>query len=131
VACAAQTADPFPVAEISIDNVDLTVWVADDGPERRQGLRGLEQLPAGIDGMLFIYERAENATFVMEDTLIPLDVWWFDVENRLIGANAMSPCESRECGDYPSPGPVAKVLETPAGQQDFEVGVVVSTGANR
>lgn len=103
------------------------VWTADDTVERRQGLRQIEGLPDDIDGMVFVYETPAAASYVMEDTLIPLDVWWFDVNGVLIGTDEMTPCRVEPCADYPSPGPVLTVLETPAGDYEFESGSEIST----
>ena len=100
----------------------LTVWVADESQERRQGLRGVEELPDGLDGMLFVYPAAASLSFTMRDTLIPLDVWWFDEEMRLIGSTAMVPCETTPCVSYRSPGAARWALETPAGQMQIDTG---------
>lgn len=105
----------FDTAEVAVGDVELRVWVADDPTERNQGLRRVEELPAEIDGMLFVWETPTPAVFVMEDTLIPLDVWFFDEEGRLVGADQMSPCLDGPCARYPSPGPVRWALETPLG----------------
>jgi len=107
--------EPFPTAEVTVGDVELSVWVADDPTERGQGLRRVEELPAGIDGMLFVWETPTPAVFVMEDTLIPLDVWFFDEEGRLVGAHEMIPCADEPCPTYPAPGPVRWALETPLG----------------
>lgn len=52
---------------------NFTVRVADDPAERAQGLMFVEQMPM-LEGMLFIYERPQNVSFWMKNTLIPLDM---------------------------------------------------------
>lgn len=105
----------FDTAEVAVGDIELRAWVADDPTERSQGLRRVEELPAEIDGMLFVWETPTSAVFVMEDTLIPLDVWFFDDEGALLGTHAMTPCTAEPCPRYPSPGPVRWALETPLG----------------
>jgi hypothetical protein len=118
--------EPFPTAEVTVGDVELSVWVADDPTERSQGLRRVEELPAEIDGMLFVWETPTSAVFVMEDTLIPLDVWFFDEEGRLVGTHEMSPCLDGPCARYPSPGPVRSALETPLGVVELGEGDRIS-----
>ena len=100
--------------------------MADESQERRQGLRGVEELPGGIDGMLFEFPVASSLNFTMRDTLIPLDIWWFDAEMALIGGTAMVPCEAEPCATYRSPGAAKWALETPAGETRFDQGAVLS-----
>ena len=109
----------------------LTVWVADESQERRQGLRGVEQLPEGIDGMLFVFPGASSLSFTMRDTLIPLDIWWFDAEMKLMGSTAMVPCGGELCVTYRSPGDAKWALETPAREFRFDQGALLSIVENR
>lgn len=51
----------------------FTIEVADDPQERAQGLMFVEQMPT-LSGMLFVYERPQNVSFWMKNTLIPLDM---------------------------------------------------------
>lgn len=127
VSCTVSSTDPFPVSSVTVGDVELSVWTADDPAERRQGLRGVDRLPGDVDGMVFVYVTPVAASYVMEDTLIALDIWWFDGDGVLVGTDAMTPCPAEPCPDYPSPGPILTVLETPAGEYHFEVGSVIST----
>ncbi len=99
--------------------------IADEPAERGSGLMEVEDLGA-LDGMLFVYDAEAQATFVMLNTLIPLDVWWFDGDGLLIGTAEMDPCPFEPCVRYGSPGPVRWVLETPLGDFDFEMGSLLS-----
>jgi uncharacterized membrane protein (UPF0127 family) len=119
-------ANEFPVGEIVVGESALTVWVADESQERRQGLRGVEELSRGLDGMLFVFPGASPLSFTMKDTLIPLDIWWFDAEATLIGRTAMVPCGGEPCVSYRSPGDARWALETPAGEMRFETGARLS-----
>lgn len=83
---------------------------------------GLDHLPGGIDGMLFVYSTPRTVGFHMRNTLIDLDIWWFDADMGLIGSAEMEPCEAEPCTSYASPGDVQWVLETTLGEYEFEPG---------
>lgn len=132
VACAPPPGlDGFETVEIEVGETYLTVALAETSSQRSQGLRHIEGLPDGLDGMLFVFEETRTASFGMRDTSIPLDIWWFDAEGRLIDSTRMEPCPSSQCPSYPSPGEVAWALETPKGRWDFAAGEVltVTTGS--
>jgi uncharacterized protein len=130
VACAAQpTLEGFEIDEISVGDTTLTVAVAETSDQRSQGLREVDSLPAGLDGMLFVFGEERTATFGMEDTVIPLDIWWFDGGGRLIGSTTMEPCPEVPCPSYPSPGDVSWALETPAGEWRFASGAMLKPPA--
>jgi hypothetical protein len=130
------TTAPAPVAPpqgshtkaISVDDADLTVWVADSAEVRSRGLMGVERLPNDVDGMLFVFESASPRSFHMLDTRLALDIWWFDADGHLIGSDEMEPCSEEPCPSHSSPDEVAWALETPLGDFDFPVGAVLSTG---
>jgi uncharacterized membrane protein (UPF0127 family) len=118
--------DDFDTAEIEVGGQALTVALATTTEQRSQGLRDVETLPADLDGMLFVFEQTRTATFGMEDTLIPLDIWWFDQEGVLVGSAEMEPCETAPCTAHGSPGEVSYALETPSGTVELEPGDVLS-----
>jgi uncharacterized membrane protein (UPF0127 family) len=73
-------------ADCAMGRVDLrwpggsesfSVEVADDGPERAQGLMFRDSLDPAA-GMLFVYETPRRASFWMKNTLIPLDMIFAD-----------------------------------------------------
>jgi len=120
----------LPTTTVSVGDASFREWLADDSAERGQGRRGVKGMPPGIDGMLFAWDSATNAVFVMEETLIPLDVWFFDGDGVLVGSHTMSPCSVEPCPRYAAPGPVTHALETPAGEREFRAGVRISTSAS-
>ena len=91
------------------------VEIADDAGERAQGLMGRAALAQGT-GMLFVYETPRPASFWMKNTLIPLDMLFFDANHRLVAIQAdAQPCKADPCRVYPSDVPARYVLELNAG----------------
>ncbi|AMY68695.1 DUF192 domain-containing protein [Frigidibacter mobilis] len=91
----------------------FTVEIADDPAERAQGLMFRESLEPSA-GMLFIYERPQSAAFWMKNTLIPLDILFFDAGGRLVAfhENAVPHDET----PLPGGNAVMMVLEIPGGR---------------
>ncbi len=69
--------------------VQFTVDVADSVEERSQGLMFVEEM-ATMQGMLFVYERPQRASFWMRNTLIPLDMVFADENGVVQNIHAMA-----------------------------------------
>lgn len=106
----------FDVRPIAIDDGELTylltVAVAETPQQRAQGLMGLVDL-GDLDGMLFVYERPTTSSFWMKDTLIPLDIAFFDDEGRWVNNLSMVPCVDEECPQYSAGGEYIYAVEVP------------------
>lgn len=93
----------------------LTVEIADTGEKRETGLMGRTSLDKG-KGMLFIFPDKAPRQFWMKNTLIPLDIIFFDSNKRVIHlVENMEPCKKPQCIKYPSEGAAMYVLEVPSG----------------
>ena len=90
----------------------FAVEIADDDAERAQGLMHRPRLPASA-GMLFVYDRPQNVSFWMKNTLVPLDMVFIGADGRVNGVHAEA-----VPGDLtPIPGPpeTLMVLEIQGG----------------
>ena len=97
---------------VQIGGVDLVVEVADDLDSRTAGLKGRDEL-AENRGMLFAFPEAQKVGFYMKDTVIPLDVGFFDEQGFLIEYFSMTPDDGKEI--YTSPEPALYAIETNKG----------------
>lgn len=105
------------VREVTVAGRSLTVAWADSNDERRRGLMEVTDL-GDLDGMMFDFGRERPVSFTMRDTLIPLDLYFFDSDGEGVGMVEMVPCEEEPCPSYPSEASVRFALEVPAGHLD-------------
>ncbi len=68
---------------IRIDDKVLSVRVADTDHERIKGLSNTKPL-ADNEGMLFVYNTANDASIWMKDMQYSLDIMWLDENKRII-----------------------------------------------
>ncbi len=96
------------------DEIVIEVEIADELVERMEGLMARDELPEG-DGMLFIFENERKRSFWMKNTLIPLDIMFFDEFGNFVSSDTMEPCEEDPCKKYLSKGSAKYALEVNAG----------------
>ncbi|MEN8113891.1 MAG: DUF192 domain-containing protein [Actinomycetota bacterium] len=121
VSCGADTPEGlagFETAAITVDGRDVAVAVADTEAQRAQGLMGVTDL-GGLDGMLFVFSETTGTGFWMKDTLIPLDIAFFDDDGGFVDGFTMEPCVEDPCPVYRPSGPYRYALEAPEGDLAF------------
>ena len=112
---------------VTIKGTRFTVEVVDDDQSRAMGLMYRKSM-ADDAGMLFVFDDAQPRAFWMKNTLIPLDILYFDQNRRLVSISANTPpCKNTtsRCPSYPSAKPTQYVLEINAGlseQHGFKPG---------
>ena len=103
--------------KVTINDISYYVDLADDDNERAMGLMYRKEM-ANDEGMLFIFPDTEYRAFWMKNTLIPLDILYFDQNRKLINViENTPPCKNTttRCPNYPSNRPAKYVLEINAG----------------
>ena len=94
--------------------VRLRVEIARTDEQRQLGLMNRRSLAADA-GMVFLYDAPSRGGFWMKNTLIPLDIAFFDVRGRVVRTFRMTPCKVDPCQIY-SPGVTYRgALEVNAG----------------
>ncbi len=68
-----------------------------------------------LDGMLFVFEEDRAGGFWMKNTLIPLDIAFFDGGGELVEVMSMVPCEEDPCPTYTPSAIYRYALEAPLG----------------
>ena len=90
----------------------FSIEIADDEAERAEGLMFRDRLAAGA-GMLFVYDRPQQVSFWMKNTLVPLDMVFIGPDGRVNGVH-----ENAVPGDLtaiPGPADTLMVLEIAGG----------------
>jgi len=95
--------------------IPFDVELARTTEEHSRGLMNRASLPQG-QGMLFIFSRPSHQTFWMKNTLIPLDILFFDKNRKLLSISPnVPPCKADPCQTYMSDGDAQYVLELAGG----------------
>jgi uncharacterized membrane protein (UPF0127 family) len=114
------------LTKVRVGPATFRVELAQTPAELRRGLMFRQHLPAD-QGMLFILQPPDRAEFWMKNTLIPLDLLYFDGRGVLqqIVADA-PPCRQSVCPTYPSASTaIGYILEINGGEaarRDIRVG---------
>ncbi len=99
-------------------NTSVKVELAVSAAERKRGLMNRKKLEKN-KGMLFVFSSADRQSFWMKNTLIPLDLIFFDDNWRIVDIKKnFAPCVNNPCEIYSSAVPAKYVLEINAGLAD-------------
>ena len=99
------------------ENVTVSLMVADEPSERQSGLMHREEL-ANRTGMVFVYEEAQQVSFWMKNTLVPLDMIFVGPDKTVLNvqhARTQPDAPTSELESYPSDGKAKYVVELPRG----------------
>jgi uncharacterized membrane protein (UPF0127 family) len=103
---------------VTVNAIPFQVEIAQTPSERQRGLMFRTHL-ADHRGMLFIQPEAGPAAFWMKNTLIALDILYFDSEGKLLALYPnVPPCMSPQCPVYASKGAVKYILELKGGSTE-------------
>jgi uncharacterized protein len=94
--------------------VVLRVELARTQAQREQGLMGRRSLGAKA-GMVFLYPEPHRGAFWMKNTLIPLDIAFYDGRGRILRILTMQPCRRDPCTLYDPNVAFRGALEVKAG----------------
>lgn len=112
---------------VKLNNTSFVVELAEDVNSHAMGLMYRTELPAD-SGMLFIFDNEQPRAFWMKNTLIPLDILYFDRHKKLVSQQLnVPPCKNTvsTCPSYPSEKAAKYVLEINAGlsqKYGFKIG---------
>lgn len=100
-----------PTAEFG--GVSLNIEYATTPEARERGLGGRTEI-ADDYGVLFVFPKEERYGFWMKDMLVPIDVFWLDIQGQVVSIAENVATSSYPNVFYPS-APARYVLETVAG----------------
>lgn len=92
----------------------LRVQLAQTEAERDTGLMHVTSLPDGA-GMAFLFGATTTTSFYMKDTLLPLDIAFWDATGAIITTYTMQPCTADPCRLYDAQDGYVGAVEMRAG----------------
>lgn len=98
---AIRSARGYPLGDLRIERsgrvlLDAEVEIADTPAARATGLMHVERL-SDRAGMAFLFETPTRSPFYMRNTLIPLDIAFWDEHSRIVKILEMEPCRAEPC----------------------------------
>ena len=101
----------LPIERAGSSTVHIKAEVARTDEERSRGLMHRTKLPDG-EGMLFVFDRDQQLSFWMKDTLIPLSIAFIAWDGRITEIRDMQP---QDLNSVRSSRSVRYALEVPQG----------------
>lgn len=113
---AAYPDSPMAVSWVKLHGHRFRVEIAVTDAQRARGLMFRDHLGAG-HGMLFVHPDERPLAYWMKNTRIPLDIFYFDAQRKLVSVAKDTPaCDlGNGCPPFRSDGPAMYVLELNAG----------------
>lgn len=112
----AEPLDNFPRSSVQVSGGgamhSFEVWVADTPLRRSQGLMFVRKL-APDQGMLFVFDPIQYASFWMQNTYVSLDLMFIAPDGRIV--NVIAGATPLSTDPLVSVAPVSGVLEVVAG----------------
>lgn len=122
--CARTTSTPVPARDLPLGSIEirrdersilkLAVNIAETPEARARGLMGVRNL-SDDEGMAFVNENASRDPFFMKNTLIPLDIAFWDRDGVIVDILHMEPCRADPCPLYHPNREYIGAVETNAG----------------
>jgi uncharacterized membrane protein (UPF0127 family) len=97
----------LPTTQITIGNQQFTLEIASTDKAREIGLMYRDSMPAD-HGMIFVFPTADERTFWMKHTRIPLDILYVATDGRVVSVRQMQPFDLT---GVPSNGPAKYAIE--------------------
>lgn len=92
----------------------LDVQIADTAPAQQKGLMEVDSIPDDY-GLVFLWAEPGRHSFHMKNTLIPLDIAWWNADMEIVDIQTMQPCENEPCPTYTPAGDHVAAVEVNAG----------------
>ena len=94
--------------------LSLHVQIAETAQAQETGLMNVKKMPDQV-GMAFLFGTPTSTAFWMKDTLIPLDIAFWDGKGGIVATSTMTPCTTDSCPVYQPPTSYVGSVEMNAG----------------